>query len=89
MTFIYYFCQLYYFRKTTLENFLFQYRTTPRSTTELSPAKLLMGRTLLDKLLKVIIPEDRATEAEWQQLLRERGALHKHKHKQDLQNIGG
>ena len=38
-----------------------------------------MGRTLRDKLPKVTIPEDRATEAEWQQLLKERDALYKFK----------
>ena len=68
--------------RTALENFLFQYRTTPHSTTGLSPAKLLMGRTLRDKLPKATIPEDRATEAEWQQLLRERDALYKLKQKE-------
>ena len=36
-----------------------------------------MGRTLRDKLPKVTIPEDRAIEAEWQQLLRERDAVYK------------
>ena len=68
--------------RTALENFLFQYRTTPHSTTGLSPAKLLMGRTLRDKLPKLTIPEDRATEAEWQQLLRERDALNKLRQKE-------
>jgi transposase InsO family protein len=63
--------------KIALENFLFQYRTTPHSTTGLSPDKLLMGRTLRDKLPRLTIPEDRATEAEWQQRLRERDALNK------------
>ena len=41
-----------------------------------------MGRTLRDKLPKVTIPEDRATEAEWQQLIRERDALYKLKQKE-------
>ena len=36
-----------------------------------------MGKTLRDKLPKVEIPEDRTTEAEEQQLLRERDAMHK------------
>jgi hypothetical protein len=68
--------------KIALENFLFQYRTTPHSTTGLSPAKLLMGRTLRDKLPRLTIPEDRATEAEWQQRLRERDALNKLRQKE-------
>ena len=42
-----------------------------------SSAKLLMGRTLREKLPRLTIPEDRATEAEWQQRLRERDALNK------------
>ena len=41
-----------------------------------------MGRTLRDKLPKLTIPEDRATEAEWQQLLRERDALNKLRQKE-------
>ena len=68
--------------KIALENFLFQYRTTPQSKTGLSPAKLLMGRTLHDKLPRLTIPEDRATEAEWQQRLRERDALNKLRQKE-------
>ena len=36
-----------------------------------------MGRKLRDKLPRLKIPNDRATEAEWQQLLRERDALAK------------
>jgi transposase InsO family protein len=68
--------------KIALENFLFQYRTTPHSTTGLPPAKLLMGRTLRDKLPRLTIPEDRATEAEWQQRLRERDALNKLRQKE-------
>jgi hypothetical protein len=68
--------------KIAPENFLFQYRTTPHSTTGLSPAKLLMGRTLRDKLPRLTIPEDRATEAEWQQRLRERDALSKLRQKE-------
>ena len=41
-----------------------------------------MGRTLRNKLPKVTIPEDKAAEAEWQQLLRERDALYKLKQKE-------
>ena len=36
--------------KTSLDYFLFQYRSTPHSTTKESPAKLLMGRELRGKL---------------------------------------
>lgn len=68
--------------KTALENFLFHYRTTPHSTTGLSPAKLLMGRTFRDKLPRLTVPKDRATEAEWQQLLRERDAKNKLRQKE-------
>ena len=66
--------------KTAVENFLFQYQTTPHSTNGLSPARLLMGRILRDKLPKVTMPENRATKAEWQQLLRD--ALYKLKQKE-------
>ena len=58
--------------KKALENFLFQYRVTPHTVTGLSPAELLMGRKLRDKLPRVEFSKDRATEAYWQQLLRER-----------------
>ena len=58
--------------KKALQNFLFQYRTTPHTVTGLSPAELLMGRRLKDKLPKVSIPSERITEAHLQQLLRER-----------------
>ena len=68
--------------KRALENFLFQYRTTPHATTGMSPAELLMGRKLRDKLPRLKIPYDRATEAEWQQLLRERDALAKLRQKE-------
>ena len=68
--------------KRALENFLFQYRTTPHATTGMSPAELLMERKLRDKLPRLKIPNDRATEAEWQQLLRERDALAKLRQKE-------
>ncbi|KAK2548045.1 hypothetical protein P5673_031876 [Acropora cervicornis] len=58
--------------KRVLQNFLFQYRTTPHTVSGLSPAELLMGRRLKDKLPRVTIPSERITEAHWQQLLRER-----------------
>ena len=40
----------------------------------LSPAELLMGRRLNDKLPRVTIPSERITEAHWQQPLRNRDA---------------
>ena len=68
--------------KKELQNFLFQYRTTPHTVTGLSPAELLMGRCLKDKLPKVTIPSERITEAHWQQLLRERDARGKLRQKE-------
>ena len=40
--------------RTSLDYFLFQYRSTPHSTTKESPAKLLMGRELRGKLPVVV-----------------------------------
>ena len=68
--------------KKALQNFLFQYRTTPHTVTGLSPGELLMGRRLNDKLPKVTIPSERITEAHWQQLLRERDARGKLRQKE-------
>ena len=60
--------------RKALENFLFQYKVTPHTVTGISPAESLMGRKLRDKLPKVQFLKDRATEAQWQNLLRERDA---------------
>ena len=60
--------------KREVQDFLFQYRSTPHTVTSLSPAELLMGRKLRDKLPQVKPSHDQATEAEWQILLRERYA---------------
>ena len=49
--------------KKAVQDFLFQYRTTPHTVTGLSPAELLMGQRLNDELPKVAIPTDRITEA--------------------------
>ena len=68
--------------KTALQDFLFQYRTTPHTVSGLSPAELLMGRRLNNKLPRVNIPSERITEAHWQQLLRERDALGKLRQKE-------
>lgn len=58
----------------SLQNFLFQYRVTPHTVTAVSPALLLMGRKLRDKLPQVKILEDRPPEPFWKQKLRERDA---------------
>lgn len=55
--------------KRELQDFLFQYRNTPHTVTSLSPAELLMGRKLRDKLPRARPPTDHACEAEWQVLL--------------------
>ena len=47
-----------------------------------SPAELLMGRCLNDKLPRVTIPSERITEAYWQQPLRERDARGKLRQKE-------
>lgn len=45
-----------------LQDFLFQYRVTPHTVTGMSPAELLMGRKLRDKLPQVEFCKERATE---------------------------
>ena len=52
-----------------------QNRTTPHATTGMSPAELLMGRNLRDKLPRLKIPNHRETDTECQQPLRERDTL--------------
>ena len=52
--------------KGGVQDFLFQYPSTPHAITLLSPAELLIGRKLRDKLPQVQPPCDQATEAEWQ-----------------------
>ena len=68
--------------KKAVQDFLFHYRTTPRTVTGLSPAALLMGRRLNEKLPKVTISTDRISEADCQQLLRERDARAKVRQKE-------
>ena len=68
--------------RKALQNFLFQYRTTPHSVSGLSSAELWIGRRLNDKLPRVTIPSKRITEAQWQQLLRERDARGKRRQKE-------
>ena len=67
--------------RRALEDFLFQYRVTPHTVTGISPAKLLMGRELRDKLPKVEI-RGTMTEPQWQQLLKERDARAKLRQKE-------
>ena len=54
---------------------------TPHTVTSLSPAELLLGRKLRDKLPKLKIPDEQATEADWQKLLKERDGCAKMKQK--------
>lgn len=68
--------------RKALADFLFQYKVTPHTVTGISPAELLMGRKLRDKLPIVHIPKDRATEAQWQLLLNERDARAKLRQKE-------
>jgi len=56
--------------------------STPHTETSLSPAELLMGWKLRDKLPQVQSPRDQATEAEWQIPLRERYARRKLREKE-------
>ena len=72
-----------------LENFLFQYRVTPHTVTAVSPAELLMGRKLCDKLPRVEFSKDRTTEAYWQQLLRERETVVQNSAKRNMQTKHG
>jgi hypothetical protein len=66
--------------KEQLGNFLFQYRTTPHTTTGVSPSELLMGRKLRDKLPTLPILS-RPTESDWQDLTRQRDARRKEQSK--------
>ena len=68
--------------KREVQDFLFQYCNSPHTVTSLSPAELLMGRKLRDKLPQVQPPREQATEAEWQILVRERYARRKLREKE-------
>ena len=48
-----------------VQEFLFHYGSTPHTVISLSPAELLMGRKLRDKLRQVQSPRDQGTEVEW------------------------
>ncbi|CAB4040935.1 Transposon Tf2-6 poly [Paramuricea clavata] len=60
--------------KKALEDFLFHYRVTPHIVTGTTPAELLMGRKLREKLPRVEVNESRVTETERKKLLKERDA---------------
>ena len=53
--------------RKAVQDFLFQYRVTPHTVTGVSPAELLMGRRLRDKLPKVEFSDEQVTEGYWQQ----------------------
>ena len=70
---------------TRLARFLFHYRTTPNSTTAVSPAELLMGRKLkthLDKLCPNLASfvygwqQSQAMNQEWANLLSQWSSIH-------------
>ena len=60
-----------------LRNFLFQYRTTPHTVTGVSPAEMLMGRKLRNKLPKIQMDAEPMDELQWQRQVRERDARRK------------
>ena len=63
--------------KRELRNFLFQYRTTPHTVTGVSPAEMLMGRKLWNKLPKIQMDAEPMDELQWQRQVRERDARRK------------
>ena len=68
--------------RKTVQDFLFQYRVTPHTVTGISPAELLMGRKLRDRLPKVEFSGEQVTEGYWQQQLRKRDAHSKLRQKE-------
>ena len=63
--------------KEELQKFLFQYRTTPHTVTGVSPAEMLMGRKLRNKLPKMQMRAEPMDELQWQMQIRERDARRK------------
>ena len=57
--------------KEELHKFLFQYRTTPHTVTGVSPAEMLMGRKLRNKLPKMQMRAEPMDELQWQMQIRE------------------
>ena len=60
--------------KEELQKFLFQYRTTPHTVMGVSPAEMLMGRKLRNKLPKIQMRAEPIDELQWQIQIRERDA---------------
>ena len=63
--------------KEELQKFLFQYRTSPHTVTGVSPAEMLMGRKLGNRLPKMQMKADPMDELQWQIQIRERDARRK------------
>jgi hypothetical protein len=63
--------------KMELKNFLLQYRTTPHTTTGISPAEMLMGRKLRTKLPMLATTTDELTKTEEEAERRDQQALRK------------
>ena len=74
--------------RQAVHDFLFQYRVTPHSVTGISPAELLMGRKLRDKLPKFEFFGEQVTEGYWQQL-RERDARSKFRQREHADRTRG
>ena len=68
--------------KREVFNFLSQYRTTQHTVTGATPAELLMGRKLRNKLPTVRIDSCANVESDWQILLRQKDASHKLRQKE-------
>ena len=77
--------------KRELGNFLFQYRTTPHSTTGVAPSELLMGRKLRDKIpsLGENLLTAKPNESDWQRLVRDRDAFRKQRYKEHADSKRG
>ena len=68
--------------RKVLKDFLFHYRTIPNTVTGLRPARLLMGREPCDKIPKLEVAGNRASETDWQDMLRIRDFQHKLRQKE-------
>ena len=71
-----------------VEEFLFQYRTTPHTVTVETPAKLLMGRELRSRIPKIsrAPPE---SEQQWSESMREREAMQNLRSKENADKARG
>ena len=63
--------------KEELQKFLFQYRATPHTVTGVSPAEMLVGQKLRNKLPKMQMRAGPMDELQWQIQIRERDARRK------------